>query len=369
MFHRPVSLLLLSVAVFGMFAVFGTVVGAQEVPPRGDPCVQLRQELQNTEQQLITATAEHDAAEKALAEAEKKLKDLRDERRRLLDKLDDLRHQLKRAPRGFWKKGFVEAIIRQIDEILPRLAQLQIDIPLAEEQEKAAREAYERISRSYRALHRAYMLLADKLWKCENPPIPSNLPGEEETGRSVEVDVDIPGPCENVTLVWYLVKKETKDVFSPTSRPPSIFGTEPFNTTTEPTKPRRKVIEINHKKSIYGFHPSFAVVSLGTEIEFKNTDDIIHGAFSWTPGNSFGTGLFRGSSFYTPVSTGIIKVHSPIHEAENMTILVIPSDYWVIHEPGKDPKFDNVPPGEYEMRCSCSRPACCPKDPKPVVVE
>lgn len=96
------------------------------------------------------------------------------------------------------------------------------------------------------------------------------------------------------------------------------------------------------------FAPRWAVVQVGTRIDFPNQDSIFHNVFSTTPGSSFDLGIYRAGDevkSYTMTKPGVVDIYCDMHSEMSASVLVVPSPLWV--QVGKDGRFTlpDVPKG------------------------
>ncbi|MCB9655416.1 MAG: hypothetical protein H6729_14950 [Deltaproteobacteria bacterium] len=90
---------------------------------------------------------------------------------------------------------------------------------------------------------------------------------------------------------------------------------------------RKVVIEQLNKQ----YHPRWAVVRRGTEVEFPNRDAVYHNVFSKSEGNSFDLGIYRaGDPAKSVVLTapGVVDVFCNMHPQMSASVLVVPNGYY-----------------------------------------
>ncbi len=109
---------------------------------------------------------------------------------------------------------------------------------------------------------------------------------------------------------------------------------------------RGKAIEIAQVKR--QFAPRWAVVQVGTRIDFPNQDSIFHNVFSTTPGSSFDLGIYRAgeeTKSYTMTKPGVVDIYCDMHSEMSASVLVVPSPLWT--QVGKDGRYTlpDVPKG------------------------
>ncbi|MBK8014939.1 MAG: hypothetical protein IPK13_26780 [Deltaproteobacteria bacterium] len=90
---------------------------------------------------------------------------------------------------------------------------------------------------------------------------------------------------------------------------------------------RKVVIEQLNKQ----YHPRWAVVRRGTEVEFPNRDAVYHNVFSKSAGNAFDLGIYRaGDQAKSVVLTapGVVDVFCNMHPQMSASVLVVPNGYY-----------------------------------------
>ncbi len=100
------------------------------------------------------------------------------------------------------------------------------------------------------------------------------------------------------------------------------------------------------------FAPRVVAVSRNSEVEFPNADPIFHNVFSVSPANRFDLGLYRSGSsksrrFEEP---GLVRVYCNIHPQMVGFVLVVDSDFAAVTGPDGAFRFENVPPGDWEVK-------------------
>jgi plastocyanin len=96
------------------------------------------------------------------------------------------------------------------------------------------------------------------------------------------------------------------------------------------------------------FHPTHAVVQIGTSLTFPNLDTIFHNVFSNSSKNVFDLGTFRsGPSPRAVVMTepGVVDLQCNMHEQMRGSVLVVPSKLYTRVRPDGTFRLEGVPTG------------------------
>ena len=96
------------------------------------------------------------------------------------------------------------------------------------------------------------------------------------------------------------------------------------------------------------FSPSYAVVQVGTKLDFPNQDSIFHNVFSQSARNSFDLGAYRAGPAPHPVTMtapGIVDVQCNMHESMRAAVLVVPNKLYAKVRPDGTFKIEGVPTG------------------------
>ena len=110
---------------------------------------------------------------------------------------------------------------------------------------------------------------------------------------------------------------------------------------------RNKTVDIDQRGK--QFVPSWAVVRLGTVVNFPNQDNIYHNVFSRTKGTNFDLGLYRrgdnakGHRFLQP---GPVDVYCNIHPRMAARILVVPNRHFTKVNPDGSFSLEKIPVGD-----------------------
>jgi len=100
------------------------------------------------------------------------------------------------------------------------------------------------------------------------------------------------------------------------------------------------------------FVPRVVAVEKNAEVDFPNVDAIYHNVFSVSPSNRFDLGLYRsgGSKAKRFDEAGVVRVYCNIHPQMVGFVLVVDSDFSAVTGPDGSFRFENVPPGNWEIR-------------------
>jgi plastocyanin len=99
------------------------------------------------------------------------------------------------------------------------------------------------------------------------------------------------------------------------------------------------------------FVPHVLAITVGTTVDFPNTDRIYHNVFSLSKIARFDLGRYaagrsKSVRFDKP---GIVRVFCDIHSHMNAFILVFSHPFFAVTEPDGRYHIDNVPPGTYSV--------------------
>jgi len=100
------------------------------------------------------------------------------------------------------------------------------------------------------------------------------------------------------------------------------------------------------------FSPHLQVIPKGEEVSFPNRDEIMHNAFSLSPGNRFDLGLYKSGAsksqrFETP---GVVRLYCNIHPQMSAFVLVMENPYFARVAPDGSYRIPDVPPGIYTVK-------------------
>jgi len=99
------------------------------------------------------------------------------------------------------------------------------------------------------------------------------------------------------------------------------------------------------------FVPHVVAVTVGSEVDFKNEDDLFHNVFSLSPSANFDTGLHKQGAA-TPVKfdkPGIVELFCNIHASMLGFLVVVDTPWYAVADGSGAFQIKNVPPGQYDL--------------------
>jgi len=126
-----------------------------------------------------------------------------------------------------------------------------------------------------------------------------------------------------------------------------VVWLEPLDSV--PILPRAKHAEMIQKNKT--FTPHVLAITVGTTVDFPNSDPIFHNAFSNYNGQIFDIGLYPPgtSRSITFQREGVVRVFCNIHPAMSAVIVVLRSPYFSVSGKNGSLQITGVPPGSYRM--------------------
>jgi plastocyanin len=117
--------------------------------------------------------------------------------------------------------------------------------------------------------------------------------------------------------------------------------------TPRPTPSRNKVMNQSNKT----FVPRVLPVTVGSTVDFRNQDPILHNVFSLSRPNQFDAGLYKGGQGYTKTfsSAGPVQVLCNIHSSMIGYVVVVDSPWYGQADDKGNFQIRGVPPGEYVL--------------------
>lgn len=115
----------------------------------------------------------------------------------------------------------------------------------------------------------------------------------------------------------------------------------------EQVEPTRAVMDQRNET----FEPHVLAITIGTTVEFPNSDRIYHNVFSLSKAQRFdlgryATGKSKAIRFDRP---GIVRVFCDIHSHMNAFILVFSHPFFAVTDADGRYRIDNIPPGSYNL--------------------
>ena len=117
--------------------------------------------------------------------------------------------------------------------------------------------------------------------------------------------------------------------------------------TPRPAPAKGKVIS-QHNKS---FMPHVLAVPVGSKVDFRNEDAILHNIFSLSKPNDFDTGLYGQGASHSQVfkKAGPVQILCNIHSSMLAYVYVVDTPYYAQADGGGTFAIKGVPPGDYEI--------------------
>ena len=116
------------------------------------------------------------------------------------------------------------------------------------------------------------------------------------------------------------------------------------------SKPLAKAVVDQRNRS---FIPHISVVTVGTEIQFPNSDTVFHNIFAAFDAKKFDLGMYpRGKTkFQTFTKPGLVALMCSIHAEMSAFVMVVDTPYYTIADSKGKFKLGDVAPGDYNLRC------------------
>ncbi len=115
-----------------------------------------------------------------------------------------------------------------------------------------------------------------------------------------------------------------------------------------PVEPGQQQVAVLDQRNL-AFNPRVLVVSVGSTVEFPNSDRVLHNVFSFHAGQRFDLGLYpvgetKRVRFEVP---GVSRVLCNIHPGMAAYVVVVDSPYFAVSDREGVFVLHDVPPGQY----------------------
>jgi len=99
------------------------------------------------------------------------------------------------------------------------------------------------------------------------------------------------------------------------------------------------------------FVPHILAVQRGTQVDFRNSDEIYHNVFSFSETKRFDLGRYPQGRSRSVVfdRLGVVRVFCEIHSHMSAFVLVLPHSYFATTDASGNYRIDNIPPGRYRL--------------------
>jgi plastocyanin len=176
------------------------------------------------------------------------------------------------------------------------------------------------------------------------PPAPEPEPAGSTIRGRVEVHRES-GPVEGRPAVAELGHHGPRDV--PDRRRSVVYLETGPQAAFEAPPPGRAVLDQRNES----FVPFVLAVTVGSTVDFRNSDPIYHNVFSLSKAKRFDLGRYpRGQSrsvrFDQP---GVVRIFCEIHSHMSAFVLVFAHRYFATTDADGRYRIDGVPPGDYTL--------------------
>jgi plastocyanin len=99
------------------------------------------------------------------------------------------------------------------------------------------------------------------------------------------------------------------------------------------------------------FMPHVLVISVGTEVQFPNSDVVSHHVYSFSQAKTFELALYKGNTHPPLVfdEPGVVVLGCNIHDSMLGYIVVVPTEHYALSDEGGTVRLEGVPPGDYTV--------------------
>ena len=114
--------------------------------------------------------------------------------------------------------------------------------------------------------------------------------------------------------------------------------------------PSSKKPSINHKNK--NFDPAILIIMKGTTVDFPNSDDIFHSAYSESKSNPFDLGIYGpgNDQHMTFNNPGLVKVFCHIHDHMYTFIHVVNNPFFTTVNESNEYTIPDIPKGTYRVK-------------------
>jgi hypothetical protein len=171
----------------------------------------------------------------------------------------------------------------------------------------------------------------------------SSAPPQGEIRGRVDVRLTLPPP-EPRPNVSDLSRSRFRQ--GPDRRTSVVYIVTPRG-TLEPPAPRRAVLDQRDE----AFWPYVLAITVGSSVEFPNSDPIFHNVFSLSKPRRFDLGRYpKGQSRSVRFSEpGVVRVFCDIHSHMSAFILVFAHPFFAVTDAEGRYRIERVPPGAYSL--------------------
>jgi len=118
-----------------------------------------------------------------------------------------------------------------------------------------------------------------------------------------------------------------------------------------PSDPARRSKAALLDQSGQRFVPRVLAVVVGQQVEFRNSDNVFHNVFSYSPPKRFDLGRYpRGKSkTLTFQKSGLVQIFCDIHSNMRADVVVVPSEHFAYVGPSGTFRLTGVPSGTHQL--------------------
>lgn len=118
-----------------------------------------------------------------------------------------------------------------------------------------------------------------------------------------------------------------------------------------PSDPARRSKAALLDQSGQRFVPRVLAVVVGQQVEFRNSDNVFHNVFSYSPPKRFDLGRYpRGKSkTLTFQKSGLVQIFCDIHSNMRADVVVVPSEHFAYVGPAGTFQLTGIPAGKHQL--------------------